>query len=125
GLASGLEDRETGTWQYSLSEPAPHSYVAERVLAAPDADSALERLADPSFRSGRDVVRVGPSRPEQRVAGGELRDLAAGGTQIRADVVLPVDGLWVVTDTWFPGWEATIDGVGAEIVPVNGIHRGV
>ena len=42
-----------------------------------------------------------------------------------APAFIVAEGLWVVCDTWFQGWEATVDGSVAEILRVNGIHRGV
>jgi Bacterial membrane protein YfhO len=126
GLADAHEGRDASTWEYSLSERAPHAYLAERVLVAPDTASALKGVAEPSFRPGRDAILTASSRPR---LGAELagRTLAVSSSPdaIRAEVALPAEGLWVVCDTWFPGWEATVDGAVAEVLRVNGIHRGV
>jgi len=34
-------------------------------------------------------------------------------------------GLLVLADAYYPGWEALVDGVEAEVLPVNGAFRGV
>jgi hypothetical protein len=126
GLADPHEDRDAATWDYSLVERAPHTYLAERALIAPNTASALEGLADPTFRPGRDAVLTSSSGPPFGTElGGKIVEVSSGPNAIRADVALPVEGLWVVCDTWFPGWEAAVDGLAAEVLRVNGIHRGV
>ena len=44
-----------------------------------------------------------------------------------AEVVadIPVDGILVLTDTYYPGWKAFIDGKQAGIYKVNGMFKGV
>jgi hypothetical protein len=126
GLADPHEDLDASTWEYSLLERAPHAYLAERVLVAPDTASALEGLAEPSFRPGRDaILAVSNGPPFGTELSGKTLAVSSSPDAIRAEVTLPAEGLWVVCDTWFPGWEATVDGSFAEILRVNGIHRGV
>lgn len=125
GLTPVGEAVDDGFWQYTVSPKAPRTYLAERVLAAADTASALELLSDPSFRPGLDAVMVGPGAPAPEGVRGEISIVSFQPAEIRADVVLPAEGLWVVSGSWFPGWEARIDGTLAEVIPVNGIHRGV
>jgi hypothetical protein len=126
GLSDPREDRETSTWEYSLAGRAPRTYLAERVLTAPDTVSALEGLAEPSFRPGRDAIwTVATGSPFGAELGGEVLEVSSGPDAIRAEVTLPIEGLWVVCDTWFPGWAATVDGSAVEVLRVNGIHRGI
>lgn len=37
----------------------------------------------------------------------------------------PAAGTLVLTDTWYPGWLATVDGVPTDIFPANHVMRGV
>jgi hypothetical protein len=126
GLADPVEDRDSATWEYALSAHAPRAYLAERVVTVPDTTAALERLADPAFRPGRDAVltMAGESRLGSK-PGGDVTNLAIEAGEIRADVASPAEALWVISDTWFPGWEAAIDGSAAEVLRVNGVERGV
>jgi hypothetical protein len=126
GLADAHEDLDASTWRYSLSERAPRTYLAERVLVAPDTASALEGLAEPTFRPGRDaILTTSSSPPFGTKPAGKMLEVGSAPEAIRAEVALAEEGLWVVCDTWFPGWEATVDGSASEVLRVNGIHRGV
>jgi len=45
--------------------------------------------------------------------------------RLRLEATAACRGLLVVTDTWYPGWRATVDGQRAEILEVNGAFRGI
>jgi hypothetical protein len=126
GLGQPREDRETSILEYSIDGRAPRTYLAERIATVPDTAAALERMADPGFRPGRDAVLIGSGPLSLGTGqGGEITDTVFASGEIHATVMLPAEGLWVVSGTWFPGWQATVDGAFAEVLRVNGIHRGV
>jgi hypothetical protein len=126
GLGEPNQDQETSTVEYALEGAAPRAYLAERVEAAPDVAAAFQRMSDPGFRPGRDAILVAPgSTSFESPQAGKVTDRVIASASIEANVTLPAGGLLVICDTWFPGWQATVDGELAEIVPVNGIHRGV
>ncbi|MBI2962860.1 MAG: YfhO family protein [Deltaproteobacteria bacterium] len=119
-------DRGDRTWRYALPEPAPRLYLAERILFAPDTASALERVARPDFRPGRDAVVAGPAGAPSREAGaGAIEEETIGRATIDARIVLSSPGFLVVSDSFYPGWRATVDGSAADVVRTNGIVRGV
>lgn len=120
------ESREPPIRVYRLSASAPRVYLAERVFAASDPEAALWTMASANFRPGRDAVLIGGSSlPVDPTVGGRVIEATLGHSVIRAQVSLPAAGLLVVSDTWFPGWEAMIDGQRAKILRVNGFLRGV
>jgi hypothetical protein len=45
--------------------------------------------------------------------------------EIRAELEAPVPGVFIVKDSVYPGWTATVDGRPADVVRVNGLVRGV
>jgi hypothetical protein len=113
-------------WRYAVSDAAPRLYLAERMLFAPDVRSALERVARPDFRPGRDAVLLGSNQSTTADIGtGTIETTALGSELVRARVSLPVAGFLVVSDSWYPGWFASVDGMPADIVRTNGIVRGV
>lgn len=44
---------------------------------------------------------------------------------VRAHVSQNQQGILILSDSWYPGWEARIDGEPAEVFPVDGTFRGV
>jgi hypothetical protein len=124
GLADAVENRDALTWEYRLVPRAPSSYLAERVFGARDTASALARLAEPDFRPGRDAVVLGGDKAMPASGAlGEIKEVAAAPGEVEADVALSAPGLWIVTGTWFPGWEGRIDGAVADVLLANGIQR--
>jgi len=119
------DDGGSRYWRYRTAAPAPRLYLADRILVAADARSALERIAQPDFRPGRDaVVSAPPPAPVGRETG-KIEETTFGRGFVRARVSLPVPGFLVVADSWYPGWSASVDGSAVDIIRTNGIVRGV
>ena len=45
--------------------------------------------------------------------------------QVEMDAELACAGVVVLSDNWFPGWQATIDGKAAEVFPANAAMQGI
>ncbi len=123
GLREILARADPPLRAYAVSGAAPRSYLAERLLAAADVPSAFAMLGSPEFRPGRDAVLV--ASEASPASGGQIRDSVFLPESIAATLSLPGPGLWVVNDSSYPGWEATLDGALVEILRVNAIARGV
>jgi hypothetical protein len=109
---------------YGIPGAAPRSYVAERVWTAADVRESVGLLAAASFRPGRDAVLIHPAHPLTS-AGGGVRDATYGTEHVAARVSLTTPGLWVVNDSWDPGWKGSVDGAPVEVLRVNGVVRGL
>jgi hypothetical protein len=95
-------------------------------------DAVLRAMADPSFRPGlwayadRPVEGLmrGPSAPDSTPPG-EARVVSS----LDEDVTVRVDArrraLLVVSDAWYPGWRASVDGAPQPILRVDHAFRGV
>lgn len=119
-------DSDSSWWAYRLRERAPRAYLAERVVYARELGEALLRAAESGYRPGRDAVLLGdPAAGPRDLAPGAIEEISWQRQSLRARVSLPGPGLLVVADSWFPGWEATIDGRPAPILRANGIVRAV
>ncbi|MEX1025440.1 MAG: YfhO family protein [Planctomycetota bacterium] len=122
-VAGPGEERFAEVFVYRALEPAPRAWIADEVV---DLDE-LKRRA----RAGLDLDRVAGLesevawRPVTPVTSQRVRDVTWTNNTVSARVELDGDGLFVVSDLYFPGWVAEVDGAAREVVPVNFAFRGV
>jgi hypothetical protein len=97
----------------SARQVAPDAMLAE--LTDPAFDPATEVLVEQPVPNARHLV----SSTEYQMT---LQDIPNGAT-IRASLDVP--GYLVLADTWYPGWQATVDGERVELLRANYAFRAV
>jgi hypothetical protein len=125
-------DTIQGVWIYENPNVLPRAYVSHHVEAVTDAE-ALRRIRDEAFDPWHSVLVSPPLSSELEA----LTETSPGLPTSPADVVgynphrVVVDvqagapGVLVLSDAWYPGWRATVDGGDAELLRVNHALRGV
>ena len=103
---------------------------ATAVEVVPGQDTALCLLRDDPGRILGAVMIEGDaaSAPHPAGASAEQTPVALDvyrPNELSATFDAPSAGVFVVKDSYYPGWEATLDGRPAEVVRVNGLVRGV
>jgi hypothetical protein len=116
---------ELGASLYENEAALPRAYLAYRTHRS-TGDHDLARLLGPYFEGRRATVveGVGP------LLDGLPTIMAVEGTQESPeawdfDVSPKHPAILVVTDTWYPGWRAWVDGVESPVFRVNALFRGV
>jgi hypothetical protein len=102
----------------------PPAYFVDGVAAAAGDDQARALLASADFR--RQVILVRPasgSRPGKLFLPARL--VSYDHQHIVAEVANPVAGHLVLSDSYFPGWEAAVDGRPARILSANYLVRAI
>ncbi|MCC6763041.1 MAG: YfhO family protein [Deltaproteobacteria bacterium] len=123
------------TQRYQLFEhasPLPRAYVATHVVGVADAAASLGALLAPGFDPRRSVIvedvpdlaapRGSSAAPSPVVP---ARITRYEPRMVRVEVDAPAAGVLVLTDTWYPGWRATVDEAPAAIHPANHLVRAV
>lgn len=114
----------------SHSRPMPRAWLAGEVEIHPDPLRAMARLKEPDF----DLYRVaileegrspGAVRPAGGASTGETRILADEPCRVLIETSSPAPAYLVLADTYYPGWEASVDGAAAPIVRANVMFRAV
>lgn len=113
-------------YAYELPGVFPRAWVVPHTLVVPpqDADAAVRAVTGTSFDPAQTAVVSGdmPVMPPDAAAGtADLLSVSNTYVKIRANA----PGLLVLSDTWYPRWKATVDGVEAPVLRVNSMMRGV
>jgi hypothetical protein len=111
---------------YENPDALPRAFYVPRVEVVPDGDAALWSLAS-GARDVRQVAVVEAPLPFQGVAGntgtGRVEFVQNDPEHVRLDVDAPERGFLFMSDQWFPGWSATVDGAPADVVRANYVFR--
>ncbi len=85
------------------------------------------RLDNPAFDASRIVLLVGTEAPKlETCEGGDQVDLDAyAPNRVRISADMRCRGMVVLADTFYPGWQAIVDGTPARIWEAYGAVRGV
>jgi hypothetical protein len=114
---------------YRVKEPVPAVYLASRLSRAPTSLAAFNQMISPDFRAGFDAtVEQLPEdwdNGEDDGAPGTASIVHWSAERIDVDVSVTRPALVVSNGSFFPGWEALIDGETATIVRANALVRGV
>ena len=128
GLLPGptLSDRRTTFLNPSALQRA---YVVHGVRAVPDPEAAYAAVIDPGFDPAVQAIIEAPApawsdQPPPHT-GSRVRWIEDTPESVTLSATLAADGLLVLTDGYFPGWEATVDGGPAQILITNYAFRGV
>jgi hypothetical protein len=112
---------------YENLEVLPRAFVVYDWQGAADAAAAVEAMRAGEFDPARSAVVIGdsfPAPPTSTAAGSaEIIDYHPEAISLR--VSTEGGGLLVLTDAFYPGWEATLNGAPATVEQVNILFRGI
>lgn len=119
GAANGIE-----IWEYS--ETFDRAFIVPNAEVVSDKDVMLARMADEEFDPA--ALALVESELPQPLSGGTGKATIVSRGIDRVVIEAAASGgagLLVLSDAYYPGWRATIDGVPTEIVPAYYAFRGV
>ncbi len=119
---------------YRHDRALPRAYVVSQARIVPDSRELLSELMGSAFDPGREVLlEKVPGTSEsarhlleetgQPVA--EVRSLHYSPNRVKIEVSLEQDGYLVLSDTFYPGWRAYVDGREVEILRANYAFKAV
>lgn len=110
----------------------PRAWLAHEALAATDIAAAQAQIQSPDFDAARQVVLAGspegfsPFGPPAPATGSEaVRIVARDSRRMRLAVEATAPGFLVLSEVWYPGWVATVNGQAVQVFAANGALRGV
>lgn len=109
---------------YEFGEPLPRAFSVERLTRVPSEEALFDRLLDPETDLGGEAF-VEAEGEALEFAPVLVASLTDHGGNFFADLDAAGEGYLVVTDAWYPGWKAAIDGRPATIDRADFHFRGV
>jgi len=105
---------------YENPRALPRAFVVHRAFVEKNVDATLRAMASPAFEPGSLVLleeapRGGFAPPATPATPGRANIARYSEDRIEIAADLPVNGWLVISNTFFPGWEATSDGKAATI----------
>ncbi len=95
-------------------------YFPKEILASSGIDQSLEILKAKSVTEVLDFLVVeGAATENFKVAAGKILNFKRTPNQLEYELEVVNAGYFVVADTYFSGWKASINGQAAEILPAN------
>jgi hypothetical protein len=116
---------------YRLPDSLPRAYFAPRAVAAKNSDEALSRLTSPDFESHQEVIIMREKEPlltDRSTVSPDTWSIdleEVTPNRLRLQVQAPSAGYVVLTDTFYPGWNATVDSQPQPIRQANLSFRAV
>jgi hypothetical protein len=117
-----------GAHLYENRQTIPRAFVVPDYTVTSDVAAALELMGSSSFVPAQTVVLLeSPDVPASPVEGldGTVNVVTYEPTRVEIEAELSGPGWLVLSDTYYPGWEATVDGRPAPIYQANGCVRAV
>ena len=118
----------SGVTVYLNRNVLPRAYLVEKVRSVKGIDEVCQILynADESFDPSREALVEGPG-PDAPAAltSGTATVISYKAQEVIIKTQSSGNGFLVLSDTYYPGWKAFIDGKETKIYATNGVVRGV
>jgi hypothetical protein len=104
----------------------PRAWAVHQVVQTRDGAELSAALGNSAIELREQALLAGAAPALERCAAGDrVRFLAQEADRVVLEAEMGCRGMAVLADTWFPGWQATVDGRSAPILEVYGALRGV
>ena len=114
------------SWLYKLDRVVPRVYVANKVSVETFPAKVLRRLAMDGFDPRNEVMLDHmPSIPPKGTTAASAKIARYENAQVMIRASLDAAGILVLADSFYPGWNAYVDGKREEILRANLFFRAV
>ncbi len=115
---------------YRNPDPLPRAWLVSEARTVPDPAGALAALQEEGFDPTREVILLEDQIPPGFVPDvegppGAVRITGYGPNELWLEVDSPGPAYLVLSEVWYPGWRATVDGRPTPVLRANYGLRGV
>jgi hypothetical protein len=105
-------------------------FIVDDVQVVPDSQAAADMIGAPGFSACQFATLENPPfvpplarTPADCVGSAAITQYSPDEVVVQVDT--PVDGMLVLSDAYYPGWQVTVDGTPQPLFKANGVFRGV
>jgi hypothetical protein len=102
----------------------PRAFIVHQAEVLSEPDATLTRLRDPTFAPGSNVL-LAEGQPLVGSGSGTVDITRYAPEEVTMEVSSNAPGYLVLTDTYYPGWEATVNGQPAPILRADLMFRAI
>lgn len=111
---------------FRVDDPLPRAYFATSDTVVREPVQAFGASVEPGFPlASRVAVWPRPDPRPKPTSEGRVTHATYGVNKVRLEVQADGPGLVVLTDRFYPGWHATVDGSPRPVLRANGFFRAV
>ncbi len=104
----------------------PRAFLVGSYRIASGEAQSLALLSDPSFQPSREAILfAGPGIVPHDSIAGAAHIVAYGTNEVAVETHASAPALLVLSDTWYPGWEADVDGSASPVLRADHTMRAV
>ncbi len=123
-------DHVTPYRAYRIADPLPLVHAVSRLHLAASAAEAMIRMTDPGFDPREEAFVDEPPAgwrdlPRDAAASVQVTIMRRTNESLKLRAKSDAPTFLVVNESYFPGWEALVDGIPTRIHRANGIVRGL
>jgi hypothetical protein len=124
GLSLVFEEDELKVFE--VGDPFPRTWFVSQVEIVPEDGQAIARLADDNFDLRRSAILADAlTVPLSEASASTLSIIDFSPIYLKIEVEATGTHLLVLSQIYYLGWRASIDGLPAELVRVNVVQQGV
>lgn len=110
---------------YENLDVLPRAFVVGDAVSAESTQDAVQLMRDPDFDPRRTVVLTDHEPVSFSGGDGSVTIVDYAPERVVISAESSDGGILVLTDAFYPGWQATIDGEPTPIVQANGLFRAI
>ncbi|MBI3558882.1 YfhO family protein [Candidatus Gottesmanbacteria bacterium] len=109
---------------YENKQVLPRAFFINKIIAVNNKQTALEEMFSPSF-DFRKMAVLEENINQENFTGGKVNIVKYSENEVILRTVNQGTGFLVLIDVYYPGWQATIDGIKTKIYLTDYVFRGV